>query len=334
MAPLTEDKKYNEDGLVLSDAYSETMNGEVLPFLAAHRTDAPLARGDCRLFVSRFDPEGTPRGTVLIVHGFTENTDKYAELIHSLLRNDWCVLAYDQRGHGRSTRKEGLKDPSVTHVDRFSDYVDDLEAVISGPLSAMPKPWMLFAHSMGGAVSVLYMESRPIPFEKAVLSSPMIAPHLGGIPAGLVKAICRVPIALGHGDSRAFVSKPYHGPEDFETSCASGRERFEWYERLRAATPEFQNKCPTYTWSAEAIDVTKKLLAPGLPERIGIPLVIFGAENDTSVLPSAQETFVKRLKNGTRTVIPGSRHEICRSPDSVVFPWWHRILQFYGGAEA
>ena len=131
---------FNPDGLVLSGHYAETMNGVVAPWLAARRTDVTVAgEGGKPLFCSRFDAE-RPRGTVVIVHGFTENADKYAELIHSLLRCGYSVVAYDQRGHGRSWRDPAITDISLTHVDRFVEYVADLKSVCDAVLKAMPRP--------------------------------------------------------------------------------------------------------------------------------------------------------------------------------------------------
>ena len=338
MAEFSHDTKngglFNEEGLVLSSDYSRVMETRVIPFLASHHTDLRVNRGGVSLFTSRFVPEGTPRGTVMIVHGFTENIEKYAEIIHSLLKNGWCILAYDQRGHGRSGRKSGIQDLSLTHVDRFEDYVEDMKAVVTEVLVPMPGPKVLLCHSMGGAVSAMYLENEHSPFERAVFLSPMIAPNLGGAPASLVKAVCRVPITLGLGQRRAFISRPYAGPEDFDTSCATGRERFNWYETLRGATAEFTNNGPSYRWALEAINVTKKLLGPGMPEKISIPVRVFGAENDSSVIPSAQEAFVSHLKNGSLERVPGSKHEIYRSPDSVLFPWWRRVLSFLAGETA
>ncbi len=325
---------FNEDGLVFSADYSHVMDTQVIPFLRRHRTDFSVNRGDTALFTSRFSPEGTPRGTVMIVHGFTENIEKYAEIIRSLLVNGWCVLAYDQRGHGRSGRESGIRDLSLTHVDRFEDYVEDMKAVVAEALAPMPGPKMLLCHSMGGAVSAMYLENEHCPFERAVFLSPMIAPNLGGVPASLLRAVCRVPVTLGLGQRRVFISRPYTGPEDFDTSCATGRERFDWYESLRGTAAEFSNNGPSYQWALEAINVTKKLLAPGMPEKISLPVRVFGAENDSSVIPSAQEAFVSHLKNGSLEKIPGSKHEIYRSPDSVLFPWWRRVLSFLAGETA
>ena len=308
------DDRFNPDGLVLSERYADTMNDVVLPWLAARRSDVTVAGAGGRpLFCSRWDAE-RPRGTVVIVHGFTENADKYAELIHSLLRNGYSVVAYDQRGHGRSWRDPAISDISLTHVERFGDYVADLKAVCDRVLADMPRPWRLFAHSMGGAVSGLFMEQHPGVFEKAALCAPMIAPNLGGLPPAVAGWMCDTARRLGGEKKRVFVTKPYAGAERFETSCATGRERFDWYEGIRVRTPEFQNNGPTYGWTRE---------------RIGVPVWVFTAENDSSVMPDAQKAFVARLKHGKKTLVPGSKHEIYRSPDAVLFPWWRGILDYF-----
>lgn len=323
---------FNPDGLALSGNYADTMTSRVMPYLESRRTDAVIdGVGGRPIFTSRFDAEA-PRGTVTIVHGFTENADKFAELIHSLLSQGWSVLAYDQRGHGRSWRAEGLADISLTHVDRFGEYVEDLERVADRLLAPMPGPHLLFAHSMGGAVSALFLERHPGVFRRAALCAPMIAPNLFGIPTPLGRVVCGVPKALGRGKDRVLFSKPYTYPEAFETSCAASRERFDWYETMRRDHPEFSNNGPTFGWTMEAIGVTKKILAPGEVEKIDVPVRVYGAETDGSVLPGPQRRFAERLKGGKLRQVPGSRHEIYRSPDAVLFPWWHEILDFFAEA--
>ena len=332
--PITPDpSRFNPDGLVRSATYADTMNTVVMPSLAALRADTRVAGADDRpLFVSRYDADD-PVGTVAIVHGFTENADKFSELIYSLLANHWSVLAWDQRGHGRSWRKEGLEnDPSLTHVDKFDEYVRDMEIIVRQRLSAMPKPWRLFAHSMGGAVSSLFLERNPGVFDRVVLCAPMIAPNLSGVPAPLGKLICAVPKALGRGTKRMFVSRPYAYPDDFPTSCATDRARFDWYELQRRDNPLFSNNGPTYGWTLEAIGVTDKILAPGAPEKIDAKVRLYTAEDDNQVMPIPQQKFVARLRQGARVLVKGSKHEIYRSTDEVLFPWWHEILGFYGEA--
>lgn len=322
----------NPDGLILSDAYEETMKTVVLPALDAHGKRSSVKGDQGRSLACRqvFSDQG--RGTVMIVHGFTESAFKFSELSYSLWANGYSVCAYDQRGHGFSWRRREIEDRSLTHVDDFEEYVRDMERVVDELLKDMPKPWYIFAHSMGGAVASLYLERHDGVFQKAVLCAPMIAPNLGGMPAPLIRAICRGAKTLKRGQRRVFVSRPFSGPEDFTTSCATGRARFDWYDAVRVSTPEYQNNGPTYGWTLEAANCIRKLLAPGAPEAISIPVRLYTAEDDSSVMPKPQLSFIRRVKRGERKLVKGSRHEIYRSNDEVLFPWWHEILEFYAEA--
>lgn len=322
--------RLNKDGLALSEGYAETMNEVILPAINARRTDLTI-RGDggAALFVSRFDAEA-PRGTVLIVHGFTENADKFSELIHSLLVSGFSVVAYDQRGHGRSDRAEGLDGPSLTHVDDFDEYVRDMDIVYREVVSGMPKPHHVFSHSMGGAVTALYLERHPGVFERAAMCAPMIAPNLSGMPKPAAKALCKTELALKHGKKRIFISKPYAEKEKFETACANGRARFDWYEELRFKTPAFQNNGPTYSWLKESIDVTDDILIPGEVEKIDAKVMLFTAGLDDVVLPEPQKAFISRVRQGEHRIVGGAKHEIYRSEDDVLFPWWRGVLEFLG----
>lgn len=318
---------FNPEGLALSEGYARTMRDEVLPRNAARRRERVIeGDGGRPLYTVSYDADA-PRGTVLIVHGFTENADKYAEVIHSLLLNGFSVVAYDQRGHGRSWRPEGLKEPSLTHVDSFGEYVRDMEIVCRRVLQEMPKPHRVFCHSMGGAVTALYLEKHPGEFDRAAMCAPMIAPYLNGVPKPAALLLCQVEKKLGHLKRRIVGSKPYAG-ETFEEAVASGRERFEWYEALRSATPAFQNNGPSYGWTLEAIRVTDAILAPGAVERIDAKVRLYTAALDGSVLPGPQEQFIRRVKDGARVTVADTKHEIYRASDAVLFPWWKDVLDF------
>ena len=325
------DACFSEDYLVSGSDYADIMNTVVLPWLEAKQQVQMLSGYQGRpLYCVSFDAD-QPVGTVFIVHGFTENAFKYAELIWSLLHLRYSVVIYDQRGHGRSWRPEGLPDISVTHVDHFSDYVEDLRIVCEAYASRMSGPRFLFAHSMGGAVAALYLEQHPAFFSGAVFSSPMIAPNVGGIPVGMAATVASLACRFGRGKQNPFFLKPYAGPEDFETSCATDPARFAWYESVREKYPEFRNSVPSYRWSLEAIHVTEKILAPGEPEKITCPVLLFSAGIDGSVLPEPQALFVSRIVDGTQIHVPDAKHEIFRSVNNVLFPWWHRVIGFYAG---
>ena len=58
-----------------------------------------------------------------------------------------------------------------------------------------------------------------------------------------------------------------------------------------------------------------------------IILLCHGLDLLTSqILP--QKQFIKRVKNGEHRLVKGAKHEIYRSPDEVLFPWWHEVLEF------
>ena len=320
---------FSRDFLVQSGSYSETMNEVVLPWLESQaKAEEVPGAGNCPLYSIRYDA-AEPAGTVFIVHGFTENAFKYAELVYSLLHLRYSVVIYDQRGHGRSWRAEGVPDASVTHVDRFSDYVEDLRFITGRYCPVMPKPHLLFAHSMGGAVAALYLEKYHDVFSAAVFSSPMIAPNLRGIPSAVAEVVAAGARLFGKQKSNPFFMKPYSGPEDFNTSCATDPARFAWYDAVKADRSEFRNSVPSYQWSLESMHVTRSILSPGAPESISCPLLLFAADDDHSVLPKPQSLFIDRVPKGKRIFVPGSRHEIFRSTNDVLFPWWHQVIGFF-----
>ena len=320
---------FNEDGLVLSENYADTMENVVRPWLKQREKVQTVAgQGGKPLHCVRYDAD-SPQGTVLVLHGFTECAEKFAEVIYSLVQNGFSVVAYDQRGHGHSWRDDAAKkDISLTHVSDFNEYEQDLLSVCDAVLKKMPKPWMVFAHSMGGAVTSLFLERHPDVFSRAALCAPMIAANLGNIPGPAVHIMCRFFKLTGQGKQRVFVSKPYSGPEDYDTGFATSRERFDWYDKVKQDHSEYWNNGPSYSWTLEAIKVTKWLLAPGAPEKIDCPVKLYTAENDACVYPEPQKQFIGRVKRGEWAFVKGARHEIYRSTDDVLFPWWHDVLAF------
>ncbi len=328
------DSRFNEDYLISNPDYAAVMDNEVIPALQKCREDRTVSGKDgMPLFCSLFRTED-PVGTVLVLHGFTENTFKYSELIWSLIRNRFCVVAYDQRGHGRSGRAERLSHPSVTHVDRFEDYVYDLAIVCDSILPDFPRPWTIFSHSMGGAVSSLYLEKYPLTFSAACLCAPMIAPSTRGIPSAVVSIMCGAACLIGQGKKFPFIMKPYDGPEDFHTSCATDPARFAWYDAVKASHREFWNSVPSYRWTLESLGVTRKILSAGAPESIACPVLLSTAEHDSSVMPEPQKQFISRIPKGKQLFVRNARHEIFRSTNDVFFPWWHENLLFLKEAKA
>lgn len=103
-----------------------------------------------RIHAEVYGPEGAP--TVVLAHGWTCSIAFWAEQIRDLAR-DHRVIAYDQRGHGRTPAPAGASGHSTRAL------ADDLEAVLAATLAPGEKA-VLAGHSMGG-MTLMAAAARP-----------------------------------------------------------------------------------------------------------------------------------------------------------------------------
>jgi alpha-beta hydrolase superfamily lysophospholipase len=77
------------------------------------------------LYTETFQPPGTPKGIVVITHGYAEHCGRYHELANVIVGAGWAVLTYDCRGHGHS-------DPASAATSiRFATYLGDFTAMLA-----------------------------------------------------------------------------------------------------------------------------------------------------------------------------------------------------------
>ncbi len=104
---------------------------------------------DTRIAYSSTLPE-SPRAVAIIAHGFGEHKGRYRHVIEALARRGYAVYAPDHRGHGESG---GAR----FYVDRFDDFVDDLDRMVEiarGEHADLPI--FVIGHSMGGLIATRY----------------------------------------------------------------------------------------------------------------------------------------------------------------------------------
>lgn len=306
--------------------YPESMEQTVMPMLDACRESGVFEGfGGVKLCYSLYTAEN-PRGSVVIVHGFTETSEKYREMIYYFLKEGYTVCVFDQRGHGHSPRTA----PSdVTHVDRFDEYVEDLAALLFDVGKRLPAPHILYCHSMGGAVGALYLIRYPGYFDRAILSSPMLGAKHGGLALPVCRFMCRFCMLTGRSKKRIFVSRKPLALKDetLDGSSSDCAARFEYYRALRESDPGLCGGGPSYGWTYAALGVTKEILRKGAPESIRIPILLFSSENDTLVRRKPQEDFIARVPYGEFVSVP-TKHEIYASSDKTLFPYLDRVLDF------
>ncbi|MFF4212480.1 alpha/beta fold hydrolase [Streptomyces sp. NPDC001796] len=114
---------------------------------APDRELSVLSTDGARLHVEVHGPEGA--SPVVLVHGWTCSTAFWAAQIRDLAA-DHRVIAYDQRGHGRS---------SASPTCSTEALADDLEAVLAATLAPGERA-VVVGHSMGG-MTVLAAAARP-----------------------------------------------------------------------------------------------------------------------------------------------------------------------------
>ncbi|MYQ44123.1 alpha/beta fold hydrolase [Streptomyces sp. SID4985] len=120
--------------------------GPYAPPVPARIVDAISADG-ARLHVEVHGPDGAP--PVVLAHGWTCSTAFWAAQTRDLAR-DHRVIAYDQRGHGRSPLSPACSTAALA---------DDLEAVLAHTL-APGEQALIAGHSMGG-MTVMAAADRP-----------------------------------------------------------------------------------------------------------------------------------------------------------------------------
>jgi lysophospholipase len=263
-------------------------------------------------------PAGRPRGSVLVLPGRAEFVEKYAETVDDLLRQGLAVAVAEWRSQGLSARD--LLRPGRGHVDDFADYLDDLARVL-GELDrrALPRPWLLLGHSMGGHLGLRWLREGAPGFAAAILTAPMLGIPLRGVPEPLARLIGRASVRVGA--ARAFAP----GQRDFRlercrfegnplTSCPIRYARF---RAQLAARPELAVGGATWGWLDAALRSIAHTRARGYPEAIRTPLLLCAAEEERIICNRSMAELAERLPDATLLPFPAARHDLLIERDPV-----------------
>ena len=159
-----------------------------------------------KLFLRSWLP-AHPERALILVHGFGEHGGRYEEMASWFAGRGFAVYAHDQQGHGRSRGKRG-------HVDRFDEFLDDAECLISVVAQAHPGlPRVLVGHSMGGLIVTAMACERPVDVIGVAASGPALSlsPDLSRLKLALAGLLSRVAprMAMSAGlDAQGLSSRP------------------------------------------------------------------------------------------------------------------------------
>ena len=285
----------------------------VMPYFLEHFIFGDIKNrdgGDIRYAKSEAADE---KGALVIVDGRTEFMAKYAEVFYDLRDTGFSFYIYDHRGQGESSRL--LPDPQKGQVKHFDDYVDDLHLFLDNVVKARPhRAVILLAHSMGGAVSVLYERKYPGTVTGMILCSPMFSINTDPFPPLLAKTLSRVMRSLGLGSRYVFGGRPYEHHHAFENNDLTGSlARYELNRRRIEENPQVALGSPTFSWLAEAFAAIDRIRTDSAPLRI--PLLLLVGGEDTVVGQKAQKEFCGLQPNCSIIILPQGRHELLMEKD-------------------
>jgi acylglycerol lipase len=200
-----------------------------------------------------------------------------------------AVEAVDLRGAGGSAGRRA-------HVDRWADYLDDVEWRLGAiRAAATRRPAVLLGHSLGGLVCFDYATTgRSLP-DLLILSSPAVGSSIPGWKKTLARTFdgvaptLRVPNALT-GDQLSrdpAVGVAYFGDPLVETSST-----------LRLGAESFRAQDRVHETAA----------------RLSIPTLVTHGGGDP-IVPVATSEFLAAIPGVTRRVYPDLHHETLNEPE-------------------
>jgi len=291
----------------------------------------PVADG-MSIRVAEWRPAGAARGTVVLLHGRSEFLEKYQELAADWTRRGWAVLGLDWRGQGLSDRYPGTG--TAGHVPDYAEYLRDLRALLDhAGRAGAPRPWILFAHSMGAHVGLRHLAAGDDRFAAAVLSAPMTDIRTDPFPRWLAAGAARTAAALGLGARYAFGQGDYAaaGAAFAGNPVTSDEARWRVYHDGFARDPRLVVGGVTFGWLAATFRSVEALRAPGVPEAVRIPVFVAVAPDDLLVPSATQLALAARIPGAVVRAYPDSRHEPFMERDAIRDRVWADVDAFLDG---
>ena len=311
-------KNYKEDMLIIVEPYlkKKLKYGYI------------LGKKNLKLYYEKFIVKN-PKANIVICHGLRECTEKYYELIYYFMKEGYSVFIIEHRGHGRSQRL-GI-DTSQINVERFNYYVEDFKKFIDEIVipNSNNKSLLLFAHSMGGGISTVFLEEYTNYFKAAVLSSPMHEINTGKSPKVLANIVSRGMKLCGNEKGYLPGQKPYTGEKKFPSRSTSCKERYEYIHDKIKKNKVYHSGGSSALWYIESSKATRKLVKKENASKVKIPVLLFQAEYDTYVIPRAQNKFATYARNCEIIHVKESKHESYFERDEIAFDVIDKIMLFY-----
>ncbi|CAK0804961.1 unnamed protein product [Prorocentrum cordatum] len=300
------------------------------------------------------------KGAMLVVHGNGENLYNYPVIKYFVDEGYSPIFAYSHRGMGTSDRL--LDDHFKLHVVASDDFVKDCRTFIDLVREELAessenndKPFYLYCHSLGCAVSLTYMiqeyrAGREQYFNAVVLQAPLIKADTDPFPYDVAVALGETMVFFGQGEEYAPTKdKTFEEwyPADASDCTAGSLSRCT--RRLNLCIDsryeEFGHDghtglCVggvTANMAKEFFDLYadtfegfmaqdgKKIVPPLLLQQSGPP-----DGTDKLVVNAVQDQFCSNsAKDCTMLPYPNALHNLAKETDEVLFDFLEKADEFY-----
>ena len=239
------------------------------------------------LLIRHWPARRTVIATMLIVHGMAEHCGRWDHVGEFFAGAGFDVHGFDLRGHG-------VSDGPRLDVAAFDDYVDDVAEMV-GEVRDDDLPLVVYGHSMGGLITVLYAESDHSQPDCYVLSAPAIGADVAP-PLRIAAAV------LGRAAPGMRMGTGLKG-EQLARDAAVGEAYF--------ADPLVSVKA-TARFGQALFDAMTR--ASANLAAIDVPTLVIHGGDDT-IVPVGVSAPLAAVPGVERRVFPGLRHEMHNEPE-------------------
>lgn len=182
---------------------------------------------DVEIFYRRWLPDaGDPRSIVLVLHGMSEHSGRYARFAEALVAEGHAVYALDHRGFGRTSAVTGMGKTGPGGFDGVLGSIRSLQETAVGEFPGLPV--IVFGHSMGSMFTQAYVQRHHDLAGFILSGSAAPTPELGELVTG-VQAI----VDAGAGD------EPLDALGSFNEGFTPARTDYDWLSRDDAEVDEY-----------------------------------------------------------------------------------------------
>ena len=267
-----------------------------------------------------------PVGTVFVFPGRADYIEKYGGLANFCLSNNLNVIAIDWRGQGLSERL--LDDKNIGHIEDFKNYQNDVEVMINEAKDAsLVKPWIIFAHSMGGLIGLRTLHDNPV-FEKVVFTSPMWGIQMPPILKSGASIIMSLISLIGKMETYAPTTSPETRilNEEYEfNKLTSDIRNFKLLRQQLIQHPDLQIGGPSSAWVSAALDEIEFQIGNEPPIT---PALCFLGEKEEIIDNLAVREFCKNWDSCDLISIPDAKHDLLMEKKMILHSLFEKLEKF------